>query len=316
MTVSGKDLILIAGPTASGKSASGARTGRGARRHDHQRRQPADLPRSAHPVGAPDDAAMARVPHRLYGFLDAAERGSVGHWRALALDEIAAAIAPGGCRSSSAAPGFICARCSTGSRRSRRSRPRSARRRRRSIARSAAPRFASGWRALDPVAATAAAARRPPALMRAYEVVRATGRPIGDWQAGHGGSLALPLRDDPARAAARGALRRLRCTFRSAMIEAGALDEARALAARGLDPSLPAMKAVGVPELLRHLRGEIAARRRDRRGAARHPALRQAPDDLVSPSDGPGLVLDAQYSESLLHCSRHFIDRFLLTGRA
>ncbi len=40
------------------------------------------------------------------------------------------------------------------------------------------------------------------------------------------------------------------------MIAAGALDEARALMARGLDPGLPAMKAVGVPELMRHLRGE------------------------------------------------------------
>src|SRR5436190_1309806 len=39
----------------------------------------------------PDEAAMARVPHRLYGYLDAAERGSAGRWRALALAEIAEA---------------------------------------------------------------------------------------------------------------------------------------------------------------------------------------------------------------------------------
>ena len=60
------------------------------------------------------------------------------------------------------------------------------------------------------------------------------------------------------------------------MIAAGALDEAAALAARGLRPDLPAMKAVGVPELLRHLRGEIpldeaiaAAQRATRRYAKR-----------------------------------------------
>ena len=41
------------------------------------------------------------------------------------------------------------------------------------------------------------------------------------------------------------------------MIEADALGEAAALARRSLDPDLPAMKAVGVPEILRHLRGEI-----------------------------------------------------------
>ena len=41
------------------------------------------------------------------------------------------------------------------------------------------------------------------------------------------------------------------------MLAAGALDEVRALAARGLDPMLPAMKAHGVPWLRRHLAGEI-----------------------------------------------------------
>src|SRR5205085_4878236 len=43
----------------------------------------------------PDAAAMRRVPHRLYGFLDAAKRGSVAIWRDRALAEIAAARAEG-----------------------------------------------------------------------------------------------------------------------------------------------------------------------------------------------------------------------------
>ena len=42
-----------------------------------------------------------------------------------------------------------------------------------------------------------------------------------------------------------------------AMLAAGALDEVRALLARGLDPALPVMKAHGVPWLIRHLRSEI-----------------------------------------------------------
>jgi len=42
------------------------------------------------------------------------------------------------------------------------------------------------------------------------------------------------------------------------MLEAGALEEVRRLAARGLDPSLPAMKALGVRELSRHLAGELS----------------------------------------------------------
>ena len=42
------------------------------------------------------------------------------------------------------------------------------------------------------------------------------------------------------------------------MVAAGALDEVRALLARGLDPALPAMKAVGVRELGAHLKGETS----------------------------------------------------------
>jgi len=111
--------------------------------------------------------------------------------------------------------------------------------------------------ALDP----AAAARLPPGdrqrLVRAWEVVQATGKPIGEWQAGT--AVPLPYRFAsillaPPREALYAA-----CAARFlGMIAAGALDEARALAARGLDPELSAMKGVGVPELLRHLRGEIA----------------------------------------------------------
>ena len=50
--------------------------------------------------------------------------------------------------------------------------------------------------------------------------------------------------------------RRIDARF-DAMLASGALDEVRALAARRLDPSLPAMKAHGVPWLIRHLTGEI-----------------------------------------------------------
>jgi tRNA dimethylallyltransferase len=51
-------------------------------------------------------------------------------------------------------------------------------------------------------------------------------------------------------------LRRIYARF-DAMMDAGALEEVRALAARNLDPALPAMKAHGVPWLIRHLAGEI-----------------------------------------------------------
>ena len=73
------------------------------------------------------------------------------------------------------------------------------------------------------------------------------------------------------------------------------------------------MKALGIPELLRHVRGEItldaaidAAQR-----ATRHFAKRQI--TWFRHRAQPDLILSEQFSESLLRCSRHFIDQFILT---
>ena len=77
------------------------------------------------------------------------------------------------------------------------------------------------------------------------------------------------------------------------------------------------MKAVGIPELLRHLRGEIAARRGASllaQRATRRYAKRQM--TWFRHQMAADLVLNEQFSESLLRCSRHFIDQFLLTHRA
>lgn len=95
-------------------------------------------------------------------------------------------------------------------------------------------------------------------IARALEVLQATGRPLADWQregmqpllAGEG-VVKLFLAPDRAALYAR-----IDARFERMLAE-GALDEARALARRGLDPLLPAMKAHGVPWLIRHLRGEI-----------------------------------------------------------
>jgi tRNA dimethylallyltransferase len=168
---------------------------------------------------------------------------------------------------------------------------------------------------LDPEAARSLMHGDRQRLMRAFEVIRTTGMPIGEWQRGRtepapyrfASILLLPPRD--ALYAACDA------RFRH-MVAAGGLDEAAALAARNLDPELPAMKALGIPELLRRVRGEVgldaaiaSAQRETRRYAKRqmtwfrHQML-------------PDLILREQFSESLLRCSRHFIDCFLLTGPA
>jgi len=90
-------------------------------------------------------------------------------------------------------------------------------------------------------------------------VVLATGHPLSSWQQREGAPPVLA----PAQALGvfldvpRNALHARIDARLDAMLAAGALGEVAALAVRNLDPALPAMKAHGVPWLLRHLRGEI-----------------------------------------------------------
>jgi tRNA dimethylallyltransferase len=305
-------VVVIAGPTASGKSALAVELA-AALGGTIINADSLQIYRDLRILSArPDAAAMARMPHRLYGFLDAAERGSVGRWRELALAEIAAAHAAGrlpivvggtglylqalqhGLAAIPAVPPAI----------------------RDEAAKLHRTLGGAAFRELLAARDPEAAARLPDGdrqrLIRAFEVVRATGVPIGRWQAGT--TAAAPYRFAalllmPPRTALYAACD---ARFRT-MLERGGLDEAAALAARGLDPGLPALKALGVPQLLRHLRGEIGldeaillATRATRQYAKRQMTWfrhRMTAD----------LLLPEQFSESLLRCSRHFIDDFLLT---
>jgi len=260
----------------------------------------------------PDAAAEARVPQRLYGVLDAAERGSVARWRELALIEIEAAIGVGRLPIVVGGTGLYLRALMQGLAPVSDIPPEIRAEATELYQRLGGTVFRGELGRLDPDAAS----RFPPGdrtrLTRAYEVVRATGRPIGGWQR-------QAVTQAPYRFATllltppRAALYAASDARFVAMIEAGGLNEARALMARGLDPSLPAMKAVGVPELMRHLRGEIAlpdaiaaAQTATRRYAKRQTTWFRHQLDA-------DLTCAEQYSESFLHCSRHFIDRFLLT---
>lgn len=305
-------VILIAGPTASGKSAlalalAAACGGTVINADSLQVYRDLQI-LSARPAAA----ATEHVPHRLYGFVDAAERFSVGRWLPLARQEIAAAHAADsipfvvggsglylrslqhGLAAIPAVPAAVHAEAAA-------------------LYRALGSEgFRERLAAFDPVSAV----RLPPGdrqrLTRAFEVVRATGRPIGVWQ--REAADAAPYRFAsllliPPRAALYGA-----CDARfAAMVAAGGLDEARALVARDLDPELPAMKALGIPDLVRHVRGEIPlteaiglAQRATRRYAKRQMTWFR--HQMVA-----DLIWNEQYSESLLRCSRHFIDGFLLT---
>jgi tRNA dimethylallyltransferase len=260
----------------------------------------------------PNGDAEGRVPHRLYGFLDATERGSAARWHTLALDEIAAAINArrlpilvGGTglylrvleKGLAAVPAI----------------PEEIRQEAAALYRVlGGVGFREKLAQFDPVAAKRLFPRDKQRLTRAFEVVRATGLPLEAWQQrpNHAPGyrfatiLLAPPREQLYAA----------CDKRFAeMIKAGALAEVAALAARGLDPGLPAMKAAGLPELLSYLGGErsldeaIALAQR----ATRRYAKRQT--TWFRHQVTPDLILEAQFSESLLQCSRHFIHQFLLT---
>ncbi|MET0868384.1 MAG: tRNA (adenosine(37)-N6)-dimethylallyltransferase MiaA [Pseudorhodoplanes sp.] len=112
--------------------------------------------------------------------------------------------------------------------------------------------------ASDPASASRVMLRDRSRILRALEVVQATGRPISDWHRD-----GLPPAIDPDGAVKiflhpeRGELtRRIESRFQTMLTE-GAIAEVQALDARGLPDTLPAMKAHGVPWLRRHFRGEI-----------------------------------------------------------
>src|SRR6202035_799139 len=127
---------------------------------------------------------LARAPHRLYGYLDAAERGSVGRWRASALSEIDAVhcagrlpIVVGGTglylralqHGLAAIPPIPAAIRGEAAKLSRDL---------------GGATFRERLAALDPVAAVRLSPGDRQRLMRAWEVVRATGRPLAEWQSG------------------------------------------------------------------------------------------------------------------------------------
>lgn len=251
--------VLIAGPTASGKSALALRLAErlGGTIVNADSMQ---VYRDLRVITArPTAEEEARLPHRLYGHVDAAENYSVGRW----CRDVAAVLAE--CAEQGRTPilvggtGLYFKALTVGLaavppvpaeiRDAVRGRLQS-----------------EGVRALynellerDPATAHRLMPNDRARITRALEVILATGRSLSDWHRD-----GLPPLIDASRAAKvfvtceRAELvRRIEARF-AAMLEAGALQEVRALEARQLDPSLPAMKAHGVPWLIRHLRGEIS----------------------------------------------------------
>ena len=253
-----RDVVVIGGPTASGKSGmaldiAGALGGTVINADSMQLYADLDVL-----TARPGAADLARAPHRLYGVLPAEERGSAARWRDLALAEIAAAHEAGRLPVVVGGTGLYLRSLMEGLsavppvpeevRRAAHARLREM----------GGDAFRAALVARDP-----ASARLNPGdttrLTRAWEVLEATGHPLSHWQtqaadgAPAGLAFTVLLLDPPRDALYANCDRRF-----AAMMGQGALEEVRRLVARGLDPDLPAMKALGVPELRRYLQNELS----------------------------------------------------------
>jgi tRNA dimethylallyltransferase len=250
--------VLIAGPTASGKSALAldlAQKSGGVVINADSMQVYRDLRII---TARPSVEEEARVPHRLYGHVDAAINFSAGAWvadAAKALEEARAQnklpIFVGGSglyfraltRGLSAIPPIPAE-----TRESVRAR----------LERDGVEAMHAELARRDAVSAERLNLRDRTRIARALEVIEATGRALPDWHR-EGLPPLLPPESFSALflAPEREALyARIDARFDD-MLDGGAIPEVLALAARQLDPLLPAMKAHGVPVLMRMIRGEV-----------------------------------------------------------
>jgi tRNA dimethylallyltransferase len=252
------EAVLIAGPTASGKSALAmalAEAADGVVINTDSMQVYRDLRIL---TARPTPADEARVPHRLYGTVDAAINCSAGAWVAAAAPVLAEARAAGRLPIFTGGTGLYFKALTRGLSAVPPVPPAVREAVRTRLARDGVAALHAELARRDPVSAARLKPRDQARIARALEVVEATGRPLPDWHREGlppllpaGNVVALFLAPD------RKALyERIDRRF-TAMLAAGALEEVAALAARRLDPLLPAMKAHGVPALIRHLAGEI-----------------------------------------------------------
>ena len=112
-------------------------------------------------------------------------------------------------------------------------------------------------RTLDPQAAERLKPTDSTRVARALEVRLSTGRALSDWQTQRDGGIAGEIGLEPLILLPPRKWLYQRCDERlRQMIDAGAVAEVEALLARGLDPDLPVMRAIGVREIGGYLRGE------------------------------------------------------------
>ena len=110
---------------------------------------------------------------------------------------------------------------------------------------------------LDPASAARLNRGDTTRINRALEVILSTGRTLAEWQKARSGGIADVVEIKPVIMLPPRKWLYARCDERFVrMIDSGAVAEVEALLARKLNPNVPAMRAIGVPELVAYLRGE------------------------------------------------------------
>jgi len=297
-------VIVVAGPTASGKSALALALAQ--ERRGTVINADAMQTYDAFPVltAQPTAAERSRVPHALYGVMPLSETLTAARWRTLASEEIERCLAEGRTPILCGGSGLYLRTLMQG------------------IA--AIPdvptevreQANADWTALGPAAFRDRLAERDAVIVgrlkpgdrqrhvRAWEVVVGTGRPLSAWQTDPGSRAPWPFTVillAPERAWLRD---RIESRF-DAMIGQGVLAEVRAAFDRAPDPAWPGLKAHGAPEFFRHLRGELSLEqaRRIAIDHTRQYAKRQmtwfrhqmTPDLVVDPQSTPPIEEVAQF---------------------
>ena len=308
-----RPIIVVAGPTASGKSELAIRIaeafgGTVINADSMQVYQELEIL-----TARPGAADIKRVPHRLFGTEPLAKPCSVAVWREKALEAIAGAWRAGRMPVLCGGTGFYIRALVDGiapvpeipdaTRAAARAHHASL----------GGPAFHAALGARDPVMAARLADGDSQRLIRAWEVLEATGRSLASWQAESPAPAdrleAFSIALMPARPVLYAA-----CDSRFlAMVGRGAVEEARRIAALGLDPDLSGMKALGLPLLIQHVRGALSldaavelAQRETRRYAKRQTTW-------FRHQLKPDCVISAQYSKSVEPRIFPKIRQYLLT---
>ena len=249
--------ILIAGPTASGKSAAAldlAQRFGGVVINANSMQVYREL---AVLTARPSQAEMQRAPHSLYGTVPAGEPYSVGRFLEDAARALRDANGEGRLPVFIGGTGLYFKALTEGLAAVPDVPPEIRAHWREEAERIGAEGLHRALQARDPVMAARLRPSDPQRLLRALEVIEATSVSLAEWQGADAAAMLHP----------EGLLRIVIAPERESlyaaidarfdrMIEQGAIEEVRALLALGLDPALPAMRAHGVRELAAYLAGD------------------------------------------------------------